>query len=74
MFDHQAKKSYQNGPIPYEVIERANFIKNSPTKLRLAKLILDQHCDGRTLIFTPYIHLAEELCEHSSHSKSKSKE
>ena len=74
MLDQRAKNSYQNGTIPYEVIERANFIKNSLTKLRLAKQILLQYCHGRTLIFSPYIHLAEELCEYSYHSKSKSKE
>ena len=75
LLDKRAVKSYQNGSIPYEIIERANFIKKSQTKLKLAKHILERYCgDSRTLVFSPYIDIAEELCEHSYHSKSDSKE
>jgi superfamily II DNA or RNA helicase len=75
LLDKRAVKSYQNGSIPYEIIERANFIKKSQTKLKLAKHVLDKYCaDSRTLVFSPYIDIAKELCEHNYHSKSNSKE
>ena len=75
MLDKKAKQSYNSGgSIPYEVIARANFIKKSSTKVRLAKLVLQQLCKGRTLIFAPSIDYAEELCEHTYHSKSASKD
>lgn len=71
--DEKAIESYGsgNGTIPWAIAERARRIKQSPTKLELAKRVLAKKCLGRTLIFTPYIDLAETLCKHTYHSKSE---
>ena len=76
--DQKAKNAYNafspNGTFPWAIAKRVDFIKKSKTKKELAKRILKKLCSGRTLIFAPFINYAEELCQHSYHSKSANKD
>ena len=75
--DKQARNAYRsfshNGKFPWAIAKRVDFIKKSKTKKELARRVVDKLCSGRTLIFAPFIDYAEEICEHSYHSKSTSK-
>jgi protoporphyrinogen oxidase len=51
---------------------RMRAIQNSPSKLRITKMLL-QHLTGRVLIFAGSIRQAEELCKHTYHSKTDNK-
>jgi superfamily II DNA or RNA helicase len=76
--DQKAKSAYNsfspNSKFPWAIAKRVEFIKKSKTKKELAKRVLKKLCSGRTLIFAPFINYAEELCEHSYHSKSANKD
>ncbi len=52
---------------------RLNAIKNSPTKIRVAKKLLSK-VTGRTIIFCPTIKIAQELCKNTYHSKTNDKD
>lgn len=60
-------------PKKFNFLKRMRFIYNLQNKARAAKYLLDNVIpkDYRTLIFAGSIEQAEQLCEHTHHSKSK---
>lgn len=57
------------------VLPRMRFLYDLPSKLPIAKKILDDHVkDQRCLIYAGSIKRAEELCEHTYHSKGGDKD
>lgn len=61
------------GKIPWQIVKRVNLIKHSETKKELARRLIANRCQGRTLIFAPFIEYSEELCPNTYHSKSPDK-
>lgn len=53
----------------FRILARMRAIKNSLSKLNATKTLLSK-IDGRILIFSGSIKQAEELCEHTYHSKT----
>lgn len=53
----------------FRIMARMRFIKNSPSKLKSMKNLLPK-LEGRIMIFCATIAQAEELCEHTYHSKT----
>lgn len=59
-------------PVPtFYYLNRARAIYNSPSKLKLAKYLID-NLEGRTLVFSGSIEMAEKLSNSTYHSKTDS--
>jgi superfamily II DNA or RNA helicase len=67
------KMMYANIDATWLILKRMRFIYNLKSKTELAKKLLAKlPKEDKTLIFCGTINQAEELCENSYHSKSKS--
>jgi superfamily II DNA or RNA helicase len=55
------------------ILARMRFIYNLPSKMKVAQFLLEKVISplDRTLIFCGTVGVADQLCEHSFHSKSK---
>jgi len=53
----------------FRILARMRAIKNSPAKTKAAKWLIN-HLEGKKLIFSATIKQAEELCDHTYHSKT----
>ena len=53
----------------FRILARMRAIKDSPAKTEAAKWLIN-HLEGRKLIFSATIKQAEELCDHTYHSKT----
>ena len=73
--DAKAIESYGNNDyqIPWAIVERANYIKNSKTKKLISEEFIQMYQDKRILIFAPFIEYAESICTNTYHSKSVDK-
>lgn len=69
--DNAAEEAIKKGDrsTSFKIRARTNAIKNSNTKNRVARYLL-YALKGRKIIFTPSIKMAEQLCEHTYHSKT----
>lgn len=59
--------------IKFRILNRMRAVKNSPSKLEAAKLLINK-LKGRKLIFSASIKQAEELCSNRYHSKTDNKD
>lgn len=57
----------------WRIMERLRFIKNSVSKTEAAKNLINR-LEGKTLIFAGSIQQAEDICEHTYHSKTDDKD
>jgi superfamily II DNA or RNA helicase len=55
--------------VTFRILARMRAIKNSKAKTEAAKFLIEK-LDGRKLIFSATINQAEDLCEHTYHSKT----
>jgi superfamily II DNA or RNA helicase len=71
----QAIASKNHKQIEFAVRNRMNFIYNLPSKVRIARPILNMIPDSKkTLVFTGRIAQANQLCKHRYHSKTTVKD
>lgn len=73
-YDSRKIEYYQGGK--YSIKQLRLFRKKNmdkyPSRLKTAKIIKSKFLkDHKSLIFAPYINIAQELCEYSYHSKDK---
>lgn len=71
-YDYQCRKLETN-MTKFGILHRLNLIKNSPSKMKVAKYIFNS-LEGRKLLFTANQKQAEALCLHTYHSGTDEKD